>query len=744
MNGFTDLVSGVLIWSEEGLGLAIDAGALAALLATIVLAVNVFVRRWLSARQMGLLWGLVLLRLLLPVAPPSSFSLQNLLPSFVSEGGEPRDIDPQPAAGYMYAAPQPQPYEAAELALAASPPTGPDLTEPGDNVAAMLRLVWLAGAAVFMLATLIGHGRFCRRLRRAQPIDDPKLCDLWKSCRQMAGVRVDVPMLLFDGVEQPAVSGMLRPKLLLPPHVADLDEQQLRMVMLHELAHVRRWHVAANWLLVIIRAAHWWNPVFWLAAARFQSLREQACDAFALERIDGVSSHSYGELLLALADRRQSASWRIVLPVSILGFLPTYLRKRAMGNRLRALRAAGVKRSGWHTATVSGMVALAAACGLTDAGSAQAPPPQRWFNWLPDAGFDLNHWDSAPEVDRGPLVTRTYAVAKALERIADDERSEDKAARKLKALLIHTLAGMEGHYRSPDKAAAAVALPAPVATRLQEPDMHVMADRPSAEERVTLTGTALTVTASPGAHAEIARNLQAWEQSGLAQICVETRFVTDDRDIASASGISWRYLEAFSADGTETFAAEASGGMPVVHASAAVEYYLPIAVANLSRKQASAFVNRAQDSRQANLLQAPKITLFNGQRGTLFDFTQTPFVVGIHEDLAGRQQPKIEVIDEGTTLTLRAIQSPNDAKVQIEAGVELSEISGVGTVSTLFHGEPTSIQIPRVKRCRIDVASELPDGESLLIGCIPSYEQKRFSYILLTVRSLGAIADDSP
>ncbi len=77
------------------------------------------------------------------------------------------------------------------------------------------------------------------------------------------------------------------------------------MVMLHELAHVRRWHVAGNWLLVAIRAVQWWNPVYWLAAGRFRNLREQSCDAFALQWLAGrpAKEKEYGELLLSLAEK---------------------------------------------------------------------------------------------------------------------------------------------------------------------------------------------------------------------------------------------------------------------------------------------------------------------------------------------------------------------------------------------------------------------------------------------------------
>ena len=64
----TELSDGIVDWLE----LAIEAGSYAGLLAIVVLCINLLFRRWLTAGQMGLLWGLVLLRLVVPAGPGSA------------------------------------------------------------------------------------------------------------------------------------------------------------------------------------------------------------------------------------------------------------------------------------------------------------------------------------------------------------------------------------------------------------------------------------------------------------------------------------------------------------------------------------------------------------------------------------------------------------------------------------------------------------------------------------------------
>ena len=711
------LIAVVLDWSEYALTLAIHAAAWAGLLATVVLAINVLFRRWLSSRQMGLLWGVVLLRLLIPVAPSSSFSLQNLLQSDPIEMTEPIDVNLQPgtsSGGVAYNA-TPEDSHSQTPAAAEAAPYAIDLSIAVDRFFTMLPLVWLIGGAAFLIWTTTFHWQFCRRLKQIKACDDPMLRGLWEECCKQAGVRTSIPILLFDGVQQPAILGLFRPKLLLPTDALELNEQQLRMIMLHELAHVRHWDIAANWVLVVIRAIHWWNPIFWLAAARFQSLQEQSCDAFAIRRIEGQPTRTYSELLLTLAQRQQSGPpWRVMLPVSILGFFSSFFRKRAVRNRLKALRTAGVLRGRWHTAGVAALVGMVAICGLTDASSPETPP-ERPSDWLPPSVRYGTYRDEAPQIDSGPSVTRTYDIEKALDRIAADERTKDDARKSAYGLLTHILRSSTGQYQ----------------TLTNE----------WAQERFTIDGTTLTVNAPLDVQASIHTSLRAWEQSGLGQICVETRIISDERDLASAFGISWQYLEAFSADREEDFPSKAEAGMPVVRAKAAVDDFLPIAVATLNGQQEFALVQASQRNRRANVISAPKVTLFNGQLASIFDRTQTPFVIGIQGDIAGVQQPKIAVIDQGTKLTLRAIRSSDAKKVQLEARVEMSHIDDVREASMMLRGEPTTIQIPRVKRYRIDVSSEVEDDQSLLIGCIPTYERKQFLYVLLSVKNLREDVD---
>ena len=709
MNGCMSLIGVVAELANGVLMLAIYAGAWAGMLAIVVVGINLVFRRWLSSRQMGLLWGIVLLRLVIPIAPSSSMSLQNLLPSTRIESGLsdafgelttdldtadfsfPTDVTIEAEDSQDLSAP-----EAADSAIAFS--TAPQL------FLALLPLLCLAGGGASVIWTMIVHWRFCRRLTLLATCADHRLCSLWEACCQRAGVRRRIPVLIFDGVEQPAVLGLFWPKLLLPIDAAELDDQQLRMIMLHELAHVRHWDIAANWLLVVIRALHWWNPVYWLAATRFQNLREQSSDAFAIRRIEGEPARSYSELLLTLAAHRPARSpWRVMLPASILGFLSSFFRKRAIANRLKALRFAGVTRGRWHTAGVAALFCLVSVCGLTDAGT-PPPPPERPQEWLPAAGGNWA-WSVALERSAGLTLMQTYDIEKALLRIAGDARSTEDSKVIMRRSLIKLLqSSTDGLTHE------------------------------TAATRLTLDGNTLKVIATPLVQTEISRTLSAWEHFGLCQITVAApKFITADRDLAAATGVSWSSLEAFSADREENRPWEFGTGTEIARAGAAVEDYFPIAMAILDSREAIAVTNAASAEKSANVLHVRDFTLFDGRGAQHRDVRQRPFVVGVQDGGSGLVEPKIAVIDEGIKLTVRALPGQAAGRVKLEGRVELTAITDVSTASATLRGASTTIQIPRVKRRSIDIASELKDGQSLLIGCFPIYEQKQFFYVLLTV-----------
>jgi TonB family protein len=109
--------------------------------------------------------------------------------------------------------------------------------------------------------------------------------------RRVAVLEADVPV--------PLACGLLRPAVVLPIGAAQWSATRLATVLRHELAHIRRWDLAAQALGQVVCCLYWFHPLVWLAARRLRQERERACDDAVLAA--GVPAHDYAADLVDLA-----------------------------------------------------------------------------------------------------------------------------------------------------------------------------------------------------------------------------------------------------------------------------------------------------------------------------------------------------------------------------------------------------------------------------------------------------------
>ena len=742
MNGFLLTANLYVELSENILVLLIIPTITAGLLAGLVLLVNLFARKWLTAPQMGLLWALVLIRLALPygVAPESSFSLTNLVFGYIeaTTTEPPRDAYAPPPI------PEPWPVPNADseyLALANTSqanqlqflePQTPEVSFTQTVFEALGTLLewffeilpplWFAGALFILIRTLISHGRFSQKIQQLPDCTDQRLLQLWNTCCEQVQFRRPVPVVLCDDIAQPSVMGARNPRLLLPTDLTNLSDQQLQLIMLHELAHLKQRDLWVNWCLFGLRLLHWWNPLYWLASTRYQSLREQSRDAMVVRWQEQQSTDSDGsnpsrefsELLLTLAQRDPDSRWRVSLPVSLLGFLKFPFRKRSLANRLKALQSATTKVHPLQTSSVLLVITIFAATGLADFKDVPHQPQtpaehDRRLNLYADLALP----ERTDKLSFEPLYTNQIQVENVVQKISEHQDISEAEARKYLLIHINLLLEFQNQKYMP----------------LGKPlkQAHAKFDE----------SNRLLIHAPESLHKELNQQLRAWEQSGLKQISIEVRFVELSADVLAHSSITWNTLEADVAPPLESdFETLSDSGKPVVKSSAIIEEYFPVRVTTLTPAQEAQFIQAAQGDSRSNIMFAPKVTLFNGQRATISDLVQRPFVIGLKKQEGGQLHPRIKAIDEGRNLTLRPVVSASGDEISLKGLFELSQIVDVNLFTTPVAGKEAVIQIPRVHRQRISVASQLKDQQCLLVCIPPTFQQKQFQYVILKAHIL--------
>ncbi len=162
--------------------------------------------------------------------------------------------------------------------------------------------LWIIGTPItfaLLAAGIIGT----KRLRRAsRTLDDGPVIDLLSQLASSLRITRRVTIAVCDRIAAPVLVGILRPIILLPPAaLTGWSPDEIEMVLLHELAHVRRWDNLVNLLQRIIESLLFFHPAVWLVSSWVRREREACCDAAVVARIK--RPHAYAELLVALASQ---------------------------------------------------------------------------------------------------------------------------------------------------------------------------------------------------------------------------------------------------------------------------------------------------------------------------------------------------------------------------------------------------------------------------------------------------------
>jgi len=134
--------------------------------------------------------------------------------------------------------------------------------------------------------------------KRARPIDDPELQQELESARRRLGVLRAVSLRECRSITVPAVWGVLRPVLLLPVEGREWSRERLRVVFLHEVAHVARHDGVGLLLARIATSVFWFHPLVWKLARVARRECERCCDDLVLAA--GERATDYAAHLLAI------------------------------------------------------------------------------------------------------------------------------------------------------------------------------------------------------------------------------------------------------------------------------------------------------------------------------------------------------------------------------------------------------------------------------------------------------------
>ena len=222
--------------------------------------------------------------------------------------------------------------------------------------------VWIIGLIILSLRTFYCHIQLWK-LRQSARQPGGREVELLKEVAREMGVRRPVTLLISPDPIMPMTWGWWRQVVLLPAEGREWTRARLRLVLAHELAHVRRQDTLTQSVMTLASRPLWFHPLVWVAARRMRIEREQACDDLVLAA--GAPASDYAEHLLDIALNTRSVVGTAALRMAMPGQLES---------RLRAIVAAGKKRGRLRRGVALSMITISAGVILLLSGRGVAQP----------------------------------------------------------------------------------------------------------------------------------------------------------------------------------------------------------------------------------------------------------------------------------------------------------------------------------------------------------------------------------
>lgn len=206
--------------------------------------------------------------------------------------------------------------------------------------------------------------------RDSSASQDPIILAMTALCGQLK-IRRPITLLVHPHKTIPVVWGIVRCRLMLPVAARHWSDEQLKSVLMHELAHIKRGDTLVQLLTQVACALHWFNPLVWFAAWRLDVERERSCDDLVLA--SGIRPSAYAAHLLDVVSGLSSARWTQACGLAMA-------RQSSLEGRLTAVLSKNLnRRSVSATLAVGAMIfaiALAVPIAMVRAEDEKWNPPQ--------------------------------------------------------------------------------------------------------------------------------------------------------------------------------------------------------------------------------------------------------------------------------------------------------------------------------------------------------------------------------
>ncbi len=239
----------------------------------------------LPKKTFGVLWGIAVVRLLLPLSLPSVLSVYSLLSEYTSV------IDA---------------VKGSQAVLALQTETPGQITTIHNNLSStintvsMWTVIWAIGLLISVMVFAIAYWKCQQEFQTSLPVNNDFITK-WLNTHQQ---KRTISIRQSSRFSAPLTYGILRPVILVPTSTEWENTASLQYVLAHEYVHIRCFDSIKKIALIIVLCVHWFNPLVWAMYILANRDIELSCDEAVVRLFGENKKATYARVLISMEETR--------------------------------------------------------------------------------------------------------------------------------------------------------------------------------------------------------------------------------------------------------------------------------------------------------------------------------------------------------------------------------------------------------------------------------------------------------
>lgn len=251
------------------------------------------------------IWIILILKLLIPFAPESNFSIFNIVSTLSKEEtnliGETiqkstinyiNNISNTPTINL--------PTQNNEITNSSIENTDENEINSSIKLKEMLNIIWVVGVSIILFKSIISYIKLkINILKEYKQYKNYGFNINIKEELNFLSINKNIQVIVTNEISSPSLCGIINPKILIPLRLVNyIDNKEIRYIIIHELCHYKRKDILVTWISLLARAVHWFNPIIHLGINIMRSDCEAACDEMVLSKLDESENIYYGNTII--------------------------------------------------------------------------------------------------------------------------------------------------------------------------------------------------------------------------------------------------------------------------------------------------------------------------------------------------------------------------------------------------------------------------------------------------------------